>query len=151
MQMRTAVRRVKWVLLVMILGVPLLANMPVVQRVQAASPPVTFTQSGDITIPTTTAPSRAVPYANSSGRVASVMDAGRVGETTLAPGATTPTQSPSRFELAMRTRGAHSFVRRTPTGFPLWTRRVSSSPSRRSSRTIASNAAQDRAAHPVPP
>lgn len=62
MQMRTAVRRVKWVLLVMILGVPLLANMPVVQRVQAASPPVTFTQSGDITIPTTTAPSRAVPY-----------------------------------------------------------------------------------------
>ena len=42
-------------------------------------------------------------------------------------------------------------VRRRTTGLPDWTRRVSSSPSRRSSRTMASKAAQLRAARPVPP
>ena len=51
-------------------------------------------------------------------------------------------QRPTRFEFAIRTRGAHSWVRSTPTGLPDWTSSVSSSPSRRSSRTIASNASQ---------
>src|SRR4026208_996737 len=50
----------------------------------------------------------------------------------------------------MSTRGAHSWVLRTPTGLPLWTSSVSSSPSRRSSRTIASNAAPDRGAPAAP-
>ena len=40
----------------------------------------------------------------------------------------------------MRTRGAHGWVRTTPTGLPDWTSSVSSSPSARSSRTIASKA-----------
>src|SRR5688572_22373843 len=51
----------------------------------------------------------------------------------------------------MRTHGAHSCVRSTPTGLPDWTSSVSSSPSTRSSRTIASNASQLRTARPVPP
>ena len=55
---------------------------------------------------------------------------------------------PTRFELAMSTRGAHSWVRKTPTGLPLWTSSVSSSARARSSRTIASKAAQLRAARP---
>ena len=36
---------------------------------------------------------------------------------------------PTRFELAMRTRGAHGWVRTTPTGLPDWTSSVSSSAS----------------------
>src|SRR5688572_28367848 len=51
----------------------------------------------------------------------------------------------------MRTHGAHSCVRSTPTGLPDWTSSVSSSPSTRSSRTIASKASHDRTARPVPP
>ena len=51
----------------------------------------------------------------------------------------------------MSTRGAHSCVRKTPTGLPDWTSSVSSSARRRSSRTMASNASQLRAARPVPP
>ncbi len=51
----------------------------------------------------------------------------------------------------MSTRGAHSWVRSTPAGWPDCTSIVSSSPSVRSVRTIASNAAHDRAARPVPP
>src|SRR6266516_1815969 len=54
-------------------------------------------------------------------------------------------------ELAMRTRGAHGCVLTTPTGFPDWTSSVSSSSSSRSVATIASNAAQLRAARPEPP
>ena len=49
---------------------------------------------------------------------------------------------PTRFELAMRTRGAHGCVRTTPTGLPDWMSSVSSPSSRRSSRTMASNASQ---------
>ena len=60
-------------------------------------------------------------------------------------------QSPTRFELAISTRGAHSWVRSTPTGLPDWTSMVSSSRSSVSVRTIASNAFQDLAARPVPP
>ncbi len=60
-------------------------------------------------------------------------------------------QSPTRLELAISTRGAHSWVRRTPTGLPDWTSMVSSSRSSVSVRTMASNAAHDRAARPVPP
>ena len=58
---------------------------------------------------------------------------------------------PTRLEFAIRTRGAHSLVRKTATGLPDWTRRVSSSSRRRSSLTIASKASQLRAALPVPP
>ena len=60
-------------------------------------------------------------------------------------------QSPTRFELAISTRGAHSWVRSTPTGRPDCTSSVSSSPSVVSVRTSASNDAQSRAARPVPP
>jgi hypothetical protein len=55
------------------------------------------------------------------------------------------------LELAISTRGAHSWVRMTPTGLPDWTSIVSSSRSSVSVRTIASNAGHDRAARPVPP
>src|ERR1035437_9223372 len=58
---------------------------------------------------------------------------------------------PTRFELAIRTRGAHSCVRKTPTGLPDWTSSVSSFSRTRSSRTMASKASQERAARPVPP
>src|ERR1035437_2874938 len=58
---------------------------------------------------------------------------------------------PTRFELAIRTRGAHSCVRKTPTGLPDWTSSVSSFSKRRNSRTMASKASQERAARPVPP
>src|SRR4051794_25064791 len=51
----------------------------------------------------------------------------------------------------MRTRGAQAWVRKTPTGFPLCTSIVSSSPSVVRVRTSASYAAQLRAARPVPP
>jgi MoxR-like ATPase len=57
----------------------------------------------------------------------------------------------TRLELAMRTRGAHSWVRSTPTGLPDWTSRVSSSPRVTRVRQMASNASQLRAARPVPP
>ena len=60
-------------------------------------------------------------------------------------------QSPTRFELAMSTRGAHSWVRKTPTGLPDCTSSVSSASRSSSVRTIASNASQLRAALPVPP
>ena len=60
-------------------------------------------------------------------------------------------QSGTRLEFAISTRGAHSWVRNTPTGLPDWTSSVSSPPSVRSAPTIASNAGQDRAARPVPP
>src|SRR4051794_38521974 len=59
--------------------------------------------------------------------------------------------SGTRLELAIRTRGAHSCVRKTPTGLPDWTSIVSSLPSVVSVRTIASYASHDRAARPVPP
>ena len=51
----------------------------------------------------------------------------------------------------MSTRGAHSWVRSTPTGLPDCTSSVSSSARSRSVRTIASKAAQLRAALPEPP
>ncbi len=51
----------------------------------------------------------------------------------------------------MSTRGAHSWVRSTPTGRPDWTSIVSSSASVVSVRTIASKLRQSRAARPVPP
>src|ERR1019366_5040534 len=57
----------------------------------------------------------------------------------------------TRLELAMRTRGAHSWVRTTPTGLPDCTSRVSSSSRLRSSRVIASKASHDLTARPVPP
>ena len=60
-------------------------------------------------------------------------------------------QSPTRLELAISTRGAHGFVRHTPTGLPDCTSRVSSSSRSFSVSTIASNASQLRAARPVPP
>ena len=60
-------------------------------------------------------------------------------------------QSPTRFEFAISTRGAHSWVRITPTGLPLCTSSVSSSSSVVSARTMASYASHDRAALPVPP
>ena len=60
-------------------------------------------------------------------------------------------QSPTRLELAISTRGAHSCVRITPTGLPDWTSSVSSSRSAVSSRVMASKLAQLRAALPVPP
>ena len=60
-------------------------------------------------------------------------------------------QSPTRLELAISTRGAHSWVRITPTGRPDWTSMVSSSRSVVRVRTMASKLAQSRAALPVPP
>jgi hypothetical protein len=51
----------------------------------------------------------------------------------------------------MSTRGAHSWVRKTATGRPLWTSIVSSSPRVLSVRTSASYDGQSRAALPVPP
>ena len=51
----------------------------------------------------------------------------------------------------MSTRGAHSWVRKTPTGLPDWTSIVSSSASVRSVRHSASKASHDLAARPVPP
>src|SRR5690348_6806120 len=60
-------------------------------------------------------------------------------------------QSPTRLELAINTRGAHSWVRKTPTGLPLWTSMVSSFSSERSVLTRASYDSQLRAAFPVPP
>src|SRR5689334_16511431 len=60
-------------------------------------------------------------------------------------------QSPTRFEFAIRTRGAHSWVCITPTGRPDWTSMVSSAFSVVSVRTIASNEFQSRAALPEPP
>ena len=51
----------------------------------------------------------------------------------------------------MSTRGAHAWVRMTPTGLPDCTSIVSSSPSVVSVRTMASNASPARAARPVPP
>ena len=51
----------------------------------------------------------------------------------------------------MSTRGAHSWVRNTPTGLPDCTSSVSSASSVVSVRTIASYASQLRAARPVPP
>ena len=59
--------------------------------------------------------------------------------------------SPTRLELAINTRGAHSLVRKTPTGLPDWTSSDSSSARSRSVLTIASNASHERAARPVPP
>ena len=61
-----------------------------------------------------------------------------------------PTRRPGsswRSGRAATTRGCG----RRPTGLPDWTSRVSSSPSSRSDRTIASKASQERAARPVPP
>lgn len=60
-------------------------------------------------------------------------------------------QSPTRLELAISTRGAHSWVRITPTSRPDWTSIVSSCLSVRRVRVIASNERQSRAALPVPP
>ena len=57
----------------------------------------------------------------------------------------------TRLELAISTRGAHSWVRRTPTGRPDWTSRVSSSASVGQRATMASKLRQSRAALPVPP
>ena len=57
----------------------------------------------------------------------------------------------TRLELAMSTRGAHSWVRNTPTGLPDWTSRVSSPSRSRSEPTMASKASQLRAARPEPP
>ena len=51
----------------------------------------------------------------------------------------------------MSTRGAHSWVRNTPTGLPDWTSRVSSPSRSRSEATMASKASQLRAARPEPP
>ena len=53
--------------------------------------------------------------------------------------------------MASSTRGAHSWVRNTPTGLPDCTSIVSSAVSVVSVRAIASNASQLRAAWPVPP
>ena len=60
-------------------------------------------------------------------------------------------QSPTRLELASSTRGAHSWVRITPTGRPDCTSIVSSSRSSVSVRTSAWYDGQSRAALPVPP
>src|SRR6476660_4321977 len=59
-------------------------------------------------------------------------------------------QSPTRLEFAISTRGAHSWVRQTPTGLPDCTSIVSSSASVVKVRTIASKHAQSPAARPVP-
>ena len=55
------------------------------------------------------------------------------------------------IEFEISTRGTDGCVRNTPTGFPDWISRVSSSASDRRARTIASNASHERAARPVPP
>src|SRR5256712_6231511 len=60
-------------------------------------------------------------------------------------------QRPTRFALAMSTRGASGWVRNTPTGLPDWTRRVSSSSNAPRVRHTASKQAQSRTAFPVPP
>ncbi len=60
-------------------------------------------------------------------------------------------QSPTRLELAISTRGAHSWVCITPTGRPDWTSMVSSCLRVCRVRTIASYERQSRAALPVPP
>ena len=60
-------------------------------------------------------------------------------------------QSGTRLEFAISTRGAHSWVRMTPTGLPDWTSLVSSSRSDVRVATMASNDCQLRAARPVPP
>ncbi len=57
----------------------------------------------------------------------------------------------TRFELAMRTRGAHSCVLNTATGLPLCTRSVSSISISFRVFTIASKDSQFLAALPVPP
>ena len=51
----------------------------------------------------------------------------------------------------MRMRGAPGCVVKTPTGLPDWMSSVSSCSSARSASTMASNAAQLRAALPEPP
>ena len=51
----------------------------------------------------------------------------------------------------MSTRGAHSCVSKTPTGFPDCTSNVWSPFNVLSSRTMASKASHERAARPVPP
>ena len=51
----------------------------------------------------------------------------------------------------MSTRGASEWVRKTPTGLPDWTSRVSSASSSRSAATIASYDSRFRAALPIPP
>src|SRR5258705_9821652 len=58
---------------------------------------------------------------------------------------------PTRFALAIKTRGADACVRNTPTGLPLCTRSVSSFSRVVRLATIASKARQFRAALPVPP
>ena len=60
-------------------------------------------------------------------------------------------QSPTRFELASSTRGAHSWVCSTPTGLPDCTSMVSSFFSVVRVRTIASKLSQLRTALPLPP
>jgi hypothetical protein len=60
-------------------------------------------------------------------------------------------QSGTRLALAMSTRGAHSWVRKTPTGRPDCTSIVSSLSNVDSVRTSAWNDGQSRAALPVPP
>ena len=60
-------------------------------------------------------------------------------------------QSPTRFEFAISTRGAHSWVRSTPTGRPDCTSSVSSCRRSVRVRQMASKLAQSRAARPVPP
>ncbi len=59
--------------------------------------------------------------------------------------------SGTRLLLASSTRGAHSWVRNTPTGLPDCTSIVSSAFKVVSVRAIASKASQLRAARPVPP
>ena len=53
--------------------------------------------------------------------------------------------------FVMRTRGASGCDRKTPTGLPDWTSRVSSPSSARRARTMPSKHVQERAARPVPP
>ena len=60
-------------------------------------------------------------------------------------------QRPTKFELAISTRGASGCVLNTPTGLPDCTSRVSSFSSARNERQMASNDGQSRAAFPVPP
>ena len=60
-------------------------------------------------------------------------------------------QSGTRLELAISTRGAHSWVRSTPTGRPDTTSMVSSAASPRRVATMAWKLGQSRAALPVPP
>jgi hypothetical protein len=57
----------------------------------------------------------------------------------------------TRFELAIKTRGAFSCVLNTPTGLPDCTSSVSSSLSSFKLARIWSNEAQSRAARPMPP